>query len=160
LTALLYSVIYSLSRKLVSQPDPFSDHGAVALYNLPSIGSFVDANGAMIVLAFMLVTMVSILFGLFASFRVAGPVYRMREVLAEMEGGNLHADTICLRSGDELQPLYDDICRLRSQWKLLLLGWRDSCLVEGDGATQLAHLQDELSHFDLGDKRTDVARHE
>ncbi|MDQ6951114.1 MAG: hypothetical protein Q9M26_05560 [Mariprofundales bacterium] len=151
LTAALYSVLYSLMRGQVSQPDPFADQSVVTFYNLPNIMTFVNGNGGMILLGVGMITVVSLLFGLLVSFRLAGPVFRMRWVLAEMSKGHLSGDTIRLRNGDELQSLYDDICLVRSHWKTALAGMQQLCQGGGSAAEQLAQVHAQLLKFDIGD---------
>ena len=120
--ALLFSIgifcsIYTYSRHLIYQPDPFTPGGSVQLYNLPALATVLERHWEWILLGVGTILATNALFSLIVSFRFAGPVHRMRGVMAEMRAGDFRNDPAMLRKGDALRPLYDDLLALRLQWK-------------------------------------------
>jgi signal transduction histidine kinase len=56
---------------------------------------------------------ITLTFGVTVPFRIAGPIYRMRNLLAEMSGGNFIRSLDTLRQGDEFEQLYPNIHDLK-----------------------------------------------
>ncbi|MDX8410091.1 MAG: hypothetical protein R8J84_08665 [Mariprofundales bacterium] len=147
-SAALVALVYTLSRHTVSQPDPFASNATVALYNLPEISVFIAQSWLLILLAAGLITVVSVVFGVMESFRVAGPVYRMRQVLSAMADGDVSVEIIPLRPGDELGHLYEDVCDVHEYWQSSIREMQDICVAADDDPTaQLAQLKALIAAF-------------
>lgn len=59
-------------------------------------------------LALLAFTLLSIVAGLFVTHRLAGPVYRVGRILADVRAGKLLVPTYGLRRGDQLKELFKD----------------------------------------------------
>ncbi len=151
-SSLLFWLIYQLSRHQVSQPDPFVDQGAVALYNLPELSSLIGGNWPMVVLGLGLIVCVSVFFGVVASFRVAGPAHRIRMILADMESGRFGKTVIQLRTADELQPLYLGVWRARARVAEALDALNRACTQDGSDAERLSAVRQVLAEFDTDEE--------
>ena len=55
---------------------------------------------------------VAALASIVATHRIVGPLFRVRRIVSEVEGGHLNPPMHALREGDELQDLFDSILRM------------------------------------------------
>jgi methyl-accepting chemotaxis protein len=66
-------------------------------------------------------------FGVIVSHRMAGPVYRMRQLLEEMAQGDLRRSVIHLRKNDEFKHLFADINNVKECWRLQIQELQSAC---------------------------------
>ncbi|RMH51157.1 MAG: hypothetical protein D6682_05240 [Zetaproteobacteria bacterium] len=137
--------ILSLLGKEVSQPDPFSSEAEVAFDALPDLSWMVVHLWPYLLLALAVVVAVTLLFGLFESFRVAGPLFRIRRVLENIASGRFDRPTPPLRRGDALEELYGCVLDLHRDWELRVAEMRRICACEDEEAgVRLAAIRDLL----------------
>lgn len=99
-----YTSMISLGEKLAN------------VYPQGRLVSIVRAVNFRILLSVIFITPLVALFGLFASHRIAGPIYRMESFLKAMGEGNF-TSRITLRKGDELTTLADGMNNLADSMK-------------------------------------------
>jgi methyl-accepting chemotaxis protein len=58
---------------------------------------------------------------------MAGPVYRMRQLLKEMAQGDLRRSVIHLRKNDEFKHLFADINNVKECWRLQIQELQSAC---------------------------------
>ena len=110
---LVYALYGDIQFQL-AQPDPFAPGG--------EMGSLVVQKGLLGLLWPILAVclgaavLVTLFFGVLISHRMAGPVFRIRRVLKEMQGGELRGD-IHLRKKDDFKPLAASINEVKRSWR-------------------------------------------
>ena len=80
-------------------------------------------------------------FSLFVSHRMAGPVYRMRNLLSEMAKGDVSRPVSSLRKKDEFKHLFADINEVKEYMRLQIKELQLVCLELGEDGTQDQHLK-------------------
>ena len=73
----------------------------------------------------LLLTPIIALIGLYLSHKIAGPIYRMEEHLADMVSGNFSSHLV-LRQGDELVGMADKINNLSDSLRVTVLNQKSS----------------------------------
>jgi len=139
--------ILSWVKRKVSQPDPFSDHSSVSLESLPDVSWMFSHLWPYFLLGLVVVTIISILFGVMMSFRIAGPEYRMRKILQAMAAGDFSEKVGVLRSHDELENIYVGINNMHAQWKNNVQTMQNICNEDTDSDKQLAKLKEMIFSF-------------
>jgi methyl-accepting chemotaxis protein len=86
--------------------------------------SIVNMVNVRILLSLVLVTPLVVIIGLYASHRIAGPIYRIEKFLTAMAAGDL-SQPLTLRKNDELLSLADGINRLSDSMKAIIKRERD-----------------------------------
>jgi len=142
--------VLSLMKREVSQPDPFSDHQAVSLASLPDISWMLSHLWPYFLLGLALVAIISVLFATFESFRIAGPEYRMRQMLKSMRRGDFSDAAIPLRQHDELEKLYSGIMDVHGAWKGHVKKMQGICDADVSNDLRLQHLREILFSFKVG----------
>ncbi len=115
--------------------DSFMDDGDQATYTL--------MNLLWPVLAICLVGTIifTFFFSLFVSHRMAGPVYRMRNLLSEMAKGDVSRPVSSLRKKDEFKHLFADINEVKEYMRLQIKELQLACRELGEDGTQDQHLK-------------------
>ena len=80
-------------------------------------------------------------FSLIVSHRMAGPVYRMRNLLGEMAEGDLSRPVSRLRRKDEFKHLFADINTVKEHWRIQIQDLRLACRELGENGSQEEHLK-------------------
>ena len=125
----------------VVQPVPF---GLLdSLVNNEGAGTYTLLDLLWPVLAICLVGTIifTFFFSLIVSHRMAGPVYRMRNLLGEMAKGDLSHPVSCLRKKDEFKHLFADINTVKEHLRLQIQELQLSCRELGKNGTQEQHLK-------------------
>ncbi len=125
----------------VVQPLPFglldslTDHEGASTYSLLEL--------LWPVLAICLVGTIvfTFFFSLIVSHRMAGPVYRMRGLLNEMEQGDLSRPVRGLRKKDEFKHLFADINKVKERWRLQVQDLQLACRALGKNGSQEQHIK-------------------
>lgn len=134
------------------QPDPFeSSDGISTFYEQKTLlGLLWPVLGICLI-----VTLVAtFLFGIVISHRMAGPVFRMRGILAEMGEGDLRGEGR-LRRKDDFKSLAEEINVLKKKWRSSIEELRNLCkqMDSEDPIQQKAHMKlikELLSRFKTG----------
>jgi len=110
--------------------DSFMDDGDQATYTL--------MNLLWPVLAICLVGTIifTFFFSLFVSHRMAGPVFRMRNLLSEMAKGDVSRPVSNLRKKDEFKHLFADINEVKEYMRLQIKELQLACRELGEDGTQ------------------------
>jgi len=125
----------------VVQPVPF---GLLdSLVNNEGEGTYTLLDLLWPVLAICLVGTIifTFFFSLIVSHRMAGPVYRMRNLLGEMAKGDLSHPVSRLRKKDEFKHLFADINTVKEHLRLQIQELQLSCRELGENGTQEQHLK-------------------
>ena len=125
----------------VVQPVPF---GLLdSLVNNEGAGTYTLLDLLWPVLAICLVGTIifTFFFSLIVSHRMAGPVYRMRNLLGEMAKGDLSHPVSCLRKKDEFKHLFADINTVKEHLRLQIQELQLLCRELGKNGTQEQHLK-------------------
>ena len=93
------------------QPDRFLGNDVVGTYTL------LDLLWPVLSICLVGTIIFTFFFSLIVSHRMAGPVYRMRQILAEMAQGDLSRPESRLRRKDEFKQLLTDINNVRVRWR-------------------------------------------
>ncbi len=141
--------VLSWLKRKVSQPDPFSDQQSVSLQSLPDVSWMFAHLWPYFLLGLAIVTIISILFGIIASFRIAGPEYRMRKTLEAMAAGDFSQIVPTLRENDELGKLNQGIADTHTQWKSNVQTMQDICTQDADADKLLVKLRKVIFSFRL-----------
>jgi len=144
-------VVLSLMKRQVSQPDPFSDDPSLSLASMPDLPWMLLHLWPYLILGIVLVVIMSFVFGLIESCRIAGPEYRMRCMLKLMAQGDFSSKQIRLRKGDELEKLYKAIMHNHGQWKSHILEMQKMCQMDADSDEKLKRLSDKVLSFKVED---------
>ena len=111
----------------IMQPIPFGqadslvDNGAMVTYTL------VDLLWPVLSICLAGTITFTFFFGVMVSHRMAGPVYRMRQLLEEMAQGDLRRPVSCLRKKDEFKHLFADINNVKERWRLQIQELQLAC---------------------------------
>ncbi len=134
----------------VMQPIPFGqadslvDNEAMAAYSLMNLlwpVLSISLAGTIIFTFF---------FSVIVSHRMAGPVYRMRQLLGEMGKGDLSRPVSRLRKKDEFKHLFSDINNVKEYWRSQIEELQCICRELGEDGNQekrLRRLSDIISSF-------------
>ncbi len=133
--------IYGDIQVSIEQPIPFGladsfmDNGDKATYTL--------MNLLWPVLSICLVGTIifTFFFSLIVSHRMAGPVYRMRNLLNEMENGDLSRPVSNLRKKDDFKHLFADINNVKEHWRVQIQELQLACQVLDKDGFQEQHLK-------------------
>ena len=107
--------IYGDVKIEVLQPHPFDGSGYVmTATEQTTLVKLLWPSLMVCVLAALGFTFV---YGIYISHRMAGPLYRIRRILADMSRGDLRQE-IRLRNKDEFKPLAQTVNELMLQWRL------------------------------------------
>jgi methyl-accepting chemotaxis protein len=80
-------------------------------------------------------------FSVIVSHRMAGPVYRMRQLLEEMAQGDLGRPVSRLRKKDEFKHLFSDINNVKEYWRSQIEELQCICREFGEDGNQEKHLK-------------------
>ena len=80
-------------------------------------------------------------FSLIVSHRMAGPVYRMRNLLGEMAKGDLSRPVSHLRKKDEFKHLFADINTVKEHWRIQIRELRLACRELSENGSHEQHLK-------------------
>ena len=80
-------------------------------------------------------------FSLIVSHRMAGPVYRMKNLLNEMANGDVSRPVSCLRKKDEFKHLFADINKVKEHWRLQIQEIQLACRELDKDRSQEQHLK-------------------
>lgn len=114
---LVYHVSEQFQGNAVAQPDPFSLSGGVTLTESPKISTLLVAIWPFILGCILLTIIVTFFWGVIVSHRMAGPVFRMRKVLSQMEKGDVSGPVEKLRNKDDFKSLFNDIQSVKIRWQ-------------------------------------------
>ncbi len=112
----VYYVSEQFQGKAIAQPDPFSLSVGVALTESPKISTLLIAIWPFILACISIAMIITFLWGAIISHRMAGPIFRMRRVLSQMEKGDVSGPAESLRSKDEFKSLFSDIQSVKIRW--------------------------------------------
>ena len=120
----------------IMQPIPFGqadslvDNGAMITYTL------VDLLWPVLSICLVGTIIFTFIFSVIVSHRMAGPVYRMRQILKEMAQGDLRRSVIHLRNKDEFKHLFADISNVKECWRLQIQELQSVCRELGEDRFQ------------------------
>ena len=114
--------IYGDMQVQVLQPDPFGspDGGKVVRGERSILGLIWPIMGV----AVLITLVITFLFALITSHRLAGPVFRIRKVLEAMADGDLSGE-VRLREKDAFINLADSINHLKGKWRDSIQGLKE-----------------------------------
>ncbi len=142
--------VLSLLSRTVAQPDPFTSHDTVSMYALPEMSWIVGNLWPYFLFACLVVLLVALLFGLVESFRIAGPVYRMRRVLSDISRGRFDRETPPLRRRDELEWLYRGVLAVHRDWSSRVAAMQKICDRPGNAEDRLSEIRSLLGTMRIG----------
>jgi len=98
----------------LAQPDPFASGNGTG--SLVVQKSLLGLLWPILAICLGIAVLVTLVFGVLVSHRMAGPVFRIRRVLGEMQEGNLQGD-IHLRRKDDFKSLAESINEMKRNWR-------------------------------------------
>jgi HAMP domain-containing protein len=146
-TALVYNV-YGDMQVDVIQPPPFLPfEGLKPVEDQTILGLL----WPIMTVSLLVTVVVTLVFGLVVSNRMAGPVYSMRRALREMAQGDLSSQ-ISLRRRDAFKALADEINNLKQEWRLSIQELQQVCqqldsVNQDKSDRNLKRLREILSRF-------------
>ncbi|MDQ6963760.1 MAG: hypothetical protein Q9M13_02435, partial [Mariprofundales bacterium] len=140
-------VVISLLKRDVSQPDPFSAGVTSSLQSMPDVLWLLLNLWPYFLLALLLVVVISAIFGLVESFRIAGPIYRMKRILQSIGDGDFSDTPLMLRKRDQLVPLYKSVVMVHARWREHVQLLHSLCDEEGTADERLLKIKGELSSY-------------
>ncbi|MGR3179098.1 MAG: hypothetical protein ACUZ8E_13685 [Candidatus Anammoxibacter sp.] len=115
---LIYCISDQFQGEVIAQPDPFSLYVDITLMDSPKIASLLAQIWPYILASTFVVTIVTFIFGVVISHRMAGPVFRMRKVLSNMADGDVSGNEERFRGKDDyIKPLFKDIQSVKLRWQ-------------------------------------------
>ena len=115
--------------------DSFVDNEGVGTYTL------LDLLWPVLSICLVGTIIFTFFFSLIVSHRMAGPVYRMRNLLNEMAKGDLSRPVSRLRKKDEFKHLFADINNVKEHWRLQIQELQLACQELGEDRYQEQHLK-------------------
>ena len=125
----------------VVQPIPFGlldslvDNEGVSTYTL------LDLLWPVLAICLVGAIIFTFFFSLIVSHRMAGPVYRMKNLLNEMANGDVSRPVSCLRKKDEFKHLFADINKVKEHWRLQIQEIQLACRELDKDRSQEQHLK-------------------
>jgi methyl-accepting chemotaxis protein len=80
-------------------------------------------------------------FSVIISYRMAGPVYRMRRILEEMAQGDISSPESHLRGKDDFKQLFADINNVKKHWRTRIQELQLACQNIGEDKIQKQNLK-------------------
>jgi methyl-accepting chemotaxis protein len=81
------------------------------------------------------------IFSVIISYRMAGPVYRMRRILEEMAQGDISSPESHLRGKDDFKQLFADINNVKKHWRTRIQELQLACQNIGEDKIQKQNLK-------------------
>jgi methyl-accepting chemotaxis protein len=81
------------------------------------------------------------IFSVIISYRMAGPVYRMRRILEEMAQGDISSPESHLRGKDDFKQLFADINNVKKHWRTRIQELQFACQNIGEDKIQKQNLK-------------------
>ncbi len=125
----------------VVQPLPFglldglADDGGTSTYTL------LDLLWPVLAICLVGTIIFTFFFGLIVSHRMAGPIFRMRNLLGEMAKGDLSRPVSNLRKNDDFKHLFADINTVKEHLRLQIKELQLACRELGDNGVQEQNLR-------------------
>jgi methyl-accepting chemotaxis protein len=120
---------------LFGHEESFVDSGGVSTYTL------LDLLWPVLSICLVGTVLFTFFFSLIVSHRMAGPVYRMKNLLEEMAKGDLSRPVSYLRKKDEFKPLFADINKVKEHWRLQIQELQLACRELDKDISQEQHLK-------------------
>lgn len=125
----------------VVQPIPFGQVDSLVDSEVMGTYSLLDLLWPVLSICLVGTIIFTFFFSLIVSHRMAGPVYRMRNLLNEMAKGDLSRPVSCLRKKDEFKHLFADINNVKEHWRLQMQELQLACRELGEDGSQEQHLK-------------------
>jgi methyl-accepting chemotaxis protein len=125
----------------VVQPLPFDLLDGLTNHEGASSYSLLDLLWPVLAICLVGTIIFTFFFSLIVSHRMAGPVFRMRNILKEMATGDLSRPVSSLRKKDEFKHLFADINEVNEYMRLQIKELKLACGELGENGTQEQHLK-------------------
>lgn len=125
----------------IVQPTPFSSIDTLAENGTVTTRTLLDLLWPVLSICLVATIIFTFIFSVIISYRMAGPVYRMRMVLGEMVQGDLSRPSGRLRIKDEFEHLFSDICNVKEYWRSQIEELQWICRELGEDGDQEKHLK-------------------
>ncbi len=120
----------------IMQPIPFGQADSLVDNEAMKTYTLVDLLWPVLSICLVGTIIFTFIFSVIVSHRMAGPVYRMRQLLKEMAQGDLRRSVIHLRKKDEFKHLYADINNVKECWRLQIQELQSACRELGEDRFQ------------------------
>ena len=120
----------------IMQPLPFGQADSLVDNSAMETYSLVDLLWPVLSIFLVGTIIFTFIFSVIVSHRMAGPVYRMRQILKEMAQGDLRRSVIHLRKKDEFKHLFADINNVKECWRLQIQELQSACRELGEDRFQ------------------------
>ena len=120
----------------IMQPVPFGQPDSLVDNEVMDTYTLVDLLWPVLSICLAGTIIFTFFFGVIVSHRMAGPVYRMRQLLEEMAQGDLRRSVIHLRKNDEFKHLFADINNVKECWRLQIQELQSACRELGEDRFQ------------------------
>jgi methyl-accepting chemotaxis protein len=111
----------------IVQPIPFGQADSLVDNEVMDTYTLVDLLWPVLSICLAGTIIFTFFFGVIVSHRMAGPVYRMRQLLEDMAQGDLRRSVIHLRKNDEFKHLFADINNVKECWRLQIQELQSAC---------------------------------
>ncbi len=125
----------------VVQPIPFGLFDSLVDNEGASTYTLLDLLWPVLAICLVGTIIFTFFFSLIVSHRMAGPVYRMRNLLGEMAKGDLSHPVSGLRKKDEFKHLFADINNVKENWRIQIQELKSACQELGEDRSQEQHLK-------------------
>ncbi len=99
------------------QPTPFGPVGSLAENGSMSTRTLLDLLWPVMSMCLAGTIIFTFFYSVLISHRMAGPVYRMRQILGKMAQGDISGPSGRLRKKDEFRQLFEDINKVKECWR-------------------------------------------
>ncbi len=125
----------------VVQPLPFGLLDSFAEHNDAGTYSLLDLLWPVLAICLVGTIIFTFFFSLIVSHRMAGPIFRMRNLLNEMARGDVSRPVSNLRKKDEFKHLFADINNVKEHWRQQIQELQLACRELGEDGAQEQHLK-------------------
>ncbi|MBW1801959.1 MAG: hypothetical protein JRJ85_14650 [Deltaproteobacteria bacterium] len=148
----LVHYFYGDIRLEIIQPDPFDSSAGIK--TIQENKTLTELLWPVLAGCLFVTVVVTFLYGVLISHRMAGPIFRLRRILSEMAEGELRGD-VRIRKKDDFQHLADTINELKTHLRTSFETLRNLCsdIESGDPGwqkAQLIEMKKMLSKFKTG----------
>ncbi len=134
----------------IAQPTPFGQIDALFEDGAVSTRTLLDILWPVLSICLVGTIIFTFFYSVLISHRMAGPIYRMRQILKKMSQGDISGPESKLRKKDEFKQLLSDINNVKEHWRTRIQELQLACKNIGEDNIQkqnLKQLNDIVSWF-------------
>lgn len=125
----------------IAQPTPFGTIDTLTGNVAVTTRTLLDLLWPVLSICLVGTIIFTFIFSVIISYRMAGPVYRMRQILEEMAQGDISGPMSHLRGKDDFKQLFADINNVKEHWRTRIQELQLACQNIGEDKIQKQNLK-------------------